>query len=79
MVQGDVPLTAQRGEALPEGVGLDATGPTDPRALLDGGGALPFGGYKGGSIAFGALTDACFGYEDGYPGRRLPRPGKPSS
>lgn len=87
MAQGDVLLAAQRGEALPEGVGLDATGrpTTDPHALLDGGAALPFGGYKGASIAFmieiiaGALTGACFGYEDGsggYPGAQTSKAGQ---
>src|SRR5262249_25424850 len=42
MAQGDVLLAAQRGEALPAGVGLDAAGcpTTDPQALLDGGAAL---------------------------------------
>jgi delta1-piperideine-2-carboxylate reductase len=87
MAQGDVLLAAQRGEALPEGVGLDATGrpTTDPRALLEGGAALPFGGYKGASIAFmieiiaGALTGGCFGYEDGsggYPGAQTSKAGQ---
>jgi delta1-piperideine-2-carboxylate reductase len=87
MAQGDVLLAAQRGERLPEGVGLDAEGrpTTDPRALLEGGAALPFGGYKGASIAFmieivaGALTGACFGYEDwssGYPGAQTSKAGQ---
>ena len=69
MTQGDVLLAAQRGEMLPEGVGLDAAGrpTTDPRAMLGGGSALPSAGYKGSSIAFmieivaGALTGGCFG------------------
>jgi delta1-piperideine-2-carboxylate reductase len=72
MAQGDVLLAAQRGEMLPEGVGLDADGnpTTDPRVLLGGGSALPFGGHKGSSIALmievmaGALTGGCFGFED---------------
>jgi delta1-piperideine-2-carboxylate reductase len=72
MAQGDVLLAAQRGEMLPEGVGLDSAGrpTTDPHAVLDGGSALPFAGYKGSSIAFmieiiaGALTGGCFGFED---------------
>jgi delta1-piperideine-2-carboxylate reductase len=73
MAQGDVLLAAQRGERLPEGVGVDADGDptTDPHVLLEGGGAaLPFGDHKGSSIALmievmaGALTGACFGYED---------------
>jgi delta1-piperideine-2-carboxylate reductase len=65
-------LAAQRGETLPAGVGLDAKGrpTTNPRAMLDGGSALPFAGHKGSSIAFmieivaGALTGGCFGFED---------------
>jgi delta1-piperideine-2-carboxylate reductase len=72
MAQGDVLLAAQRGETLPEGVGLDSAGlpTTDPHAVLDGGSALPFADYKGSSIAFmieiiaGALTGGCFGFED---------------
>jgi delta1-piperideine-2-carboxylate reductase len=87
MAQGDVLLAARRGERLPEGVGLNAGGrpTTDPRALLEGGAALPFGGYKGASVAFmieivaGALTGACFGYEDrssGYPGAQTSKAGQ---
>ena len=72
IAQGEVLLTAQRGERLPEGVALDADGrpTTDPRAMLDGGSLLPFAGHKGSSIAFmieilaGALTGGCFGFED---------------
>ena len=87
MAQGDVLLADRRGEKLPDGVGLDAEGRStaDPRALLDGGAALPFGGYKGASIAFmieivaGALTGACFGYEDRsgeYPGAQTSKAGQ---
>jgi len=72
MAQGEVLLAAARGKRLPDGVALDAEGnpTTDPRAMLDGGSALPFAGYKGSSIAFmievlaGALTGGCFGFED---------------
>ena len=47
--------------------------------------ALPFGAYKGASIAFmieiiaGALTGACFGYEDRsdeYPGAQTSKAGQ---
>ena len=87
MAQGDVLLAARRGERLPKGVGLDAEGrpTTDPQALLEGGAALPFGDYKGASVAFmieivaGALTGACFGYEDRsseYPGAQTSRAGQ---
>jgi delta1-piperideine-2-carboxylate reductase len=80
MAHGEVLLAAEHGRRLPEGVGLDRSGSatTDPRAVLDGGTLLPFGGHKdsqkgshkGASIAFmveilaGALTGGCFGFED---------------
>jgi delta1-piperideine-2-carboxylate reductase len=88
MAQGDVLLAAQRGERLPEGVGVDADGKptTDPHSLLDGrGSALPFGGHKGSSIALmievmaGALTGGCFGFEDRsleYPGAQTSKAGQ---
>jgi delta1-piperideine-2-carboxylate reductase len=87
MAQGEILLAAQRGEILPQGVGLDAGGrpTTDPRAVLDGGSILPFGGYKGSSIAFmievlaGALTGGPFGFEDRsheYPGAQTPKAGQ---
>ncbi|HRA23420.1 MAG TPA: Ldh family oxidoreductase [Usitatibacteraceae bacterium] len=71
MSQGDVLLAAREGRAIPEGVGVDAKGrpTTDPKAVLDGGALLPFGGHKGASIAFAveilaaALTGAPFGFE----------------
>jgi delta1-piperideine-2-carboxylate reductase len=87
MAQGEVLLAAERGLALPEGVGLDSGGraTTDPRAVLDGGTLLPFGGHKGASIAFmieilaGALTGGCFGFEDRsgeFPGAQTPKAGQ---
>ena len=87
MAQGEILLAAQRGDMLPEGVGLDADGrpTTDPRAVLDGGSILPFGGHKGSSIAFmieiiaGALTGGPFGFEDRsheYPGAQTPKAGQ---
>jgi delta1-piperideine-2-carboxylate reductase len=76
---GDVRRHANDGLPLPEGAGLDRDGnpTTDPRALLDGGAMLPFGGAKGGSIALmvevmaAAVAGGNFGYEDrsaGFPG-----------
>lgn len=49
MAQGDVLLAAQRGEVLPEEVGLDSAGrpTTDPCAMLDSGSALPFTATRG--------------------------------
>jgi delta1-piperideine-2-carboxylate reductase len=87
MAHGEVLLAAQRGKMLPEGVRLDADGrpTTDPRAVLDGGSILPFGGHKGSSIAFmveilaGALTGGPFGFEDrspAYPGAQTPKSGQ---
>jgi delta1-piperideine-2-carboxylate reductase len=87
IAQGEVLLAAERGMPLPEGVGLDAAGrPTrDPRAVLDGGSLIPFGGHKGSSIAFmieilaGALTGGCFGFEDRsaeYPGAQTSKAGQ---
>ena len=54
MAQGEILLAAQRGDMLPEGVGLDADGrpTTNPHAVLGGGSILPFGRHKGASIAF---------------------------
>ncbi len=52
MARGEVMMAAQAGRTVPDGVGIDAEGkPTkDPEAILKGA-QLPFGGYKGGSIA----------------------------
>ncbi len=52
MARGEVQIAARDDHALPAGVGLDAGGnpTTDPQAVLDGV-MLPFGGYKGSSIA----------------------------
>lgn len=87
IAQGEVLLAAERGVPLPAGIGLDAEGRAtrDPRAMLDGGSLLPFGGHKGSSIAFmieilaGALTGGCFGFEDRsaeYPGAQTPKAGQ---
>ena len=52
MARGEIQITARDGRKVPDGVGIDAEGnPTnDPEAILAGA-QLPFGGYKGGSIA----------------------------
>lgn len=73
--QGDVLLAAQQGHAVPPGVGCDAEGrpTTDPKAILEGGALLPFGGPKGASLAVmvevlaAALTGAPFAFEDASP------------
>lgn len=69
--RGDVQLAALDGEAVPVGTGLNQKGePTqDPKAILEGGTLLPFGGYKGASIAMmveilaAALTGGQFSWE----------------
>ncbi|HEX2825676.1 MAG TPA: Ldh family oxidoreductase [Burkholderiales bacterium] len=52
MARGDITIAARDGRALPPGIGIDASGEpaTDPAAVLKGA-QLPFGGYKGTSIA----------------------------
>lgn len=52
MARGEVMIAAREGHDLPEGAGIDADGnpSTDPNAVLKGA-LLPFGGYKGASIA----------------------------
>jgi len=46
---GKIAVAAAKGERIPEGLLLDEQGrpTTDPKALLEGGTLLPFGGYKG--------------------------------
>ncbi len=53
MARGELQLAARDGHAVPETAGIDAEGrpTTDPRAILEGGAQLPFGGYKGAAIA----------------------------
>lgn len=71
--RGEVMVAARDGHAVPPGVGLDASGnpTTDPKAILDGGVMLPFGGYKGAAISLmvellaGALIGDVFSFEAG--------------
>jgi delta1-piperideine-2-carboxylate reductase len=53
MAKGEIMIAARDGYSVPPGVGLDSKGAetTDPKAILDGGMVLPFGGYKGANIA----------------------------
>ncbi len=53
MARGDIQIHARDGKPVPLGVGIDKDGnPTeDPKAILDGGAQLAFGGHKGSSIA----------------------------
>lgn len=70
MARGEVMIAARQGHDLPEGVGIDAQGnpATDPNEILKGA-LLPYGGYKGASIAMmvellaGALIGEQMSYE----------------
>jgi delta1-piperideine-2-carboxylate reductase len=72
IAHGEVLLARRDGRALPPGVALDRDGQptTDPDAMIQGGALLPFGGYKGASIALmveimsAAVTGGHFGFED---------------
>ena len=52
MARGEVMIAARDGRELPVGAGIDANGSptTDPNKVLEGA-LLPYGGYKGASIA----------------------------
>ncbi len=87
LAHGDVQLAARAGQLLPEGCGVDAQGrPTrEPRAVLDGGALLPFGGHKGSALSMmvellaAALTGGnfSFGFDwSGHPGAQTPRTGE---
>jgi delta1-piperideine-2-carboxylate reductase len=87
MANGDVRIAAREGRQLPPGTGVDAEGrpTTDPRAVLEGGALLPFGGHKGSSIAMmiellaAALTGGNFSFEfdwSTHPGAETPRTGQ---
>jgi len=84
---GDLRIAAREGSTLSENAGVDRFGhPTaDPRAILDGGALLPFGGYKGASIALmveilaAALTGGQFAHQvdfSRHPGAETPRTGQ---
>jgi delta1-piperideine-2-carboxylate reductase len=76
MSQGELLRAMREGRRIPEGIGVDAHGQptTDPKAILEGGALMPFGGVKGASIAFmievlaSALTGSPFGFESPPPG-----------
>lgn len=87
MANGDVQIAMREGRQLPPGTGVDSEGnpTTDPKAVLDGGALLPFGGYKGGSIAMmmeimgAALAGSDFSFEidwSDYPGAATPHGGQ---
>ena len=70
IARGEIMIHQRDGEPLPEAWGIDADGnpTTDPAAALKGA-QLPFGGYKGASIALmiellaGALVGDLFSFE----------------
>ncbi len=80
---GDVQIAAREGHQLPPGSGVDREGKptTDPKAVLDGGALLSFGGYKGSSIGMmmeimaAGLAGGRFSYEvdfSQHPGAATP-------
>lgn len=84
IAQGDVQIAAREGHMLAEGIGVDRDGQptTDPKAVLDGGALLPFGGYKGSSMAMmmeimaAALAGGNFSFEvdfSDHPGATTPK------
>ncbi|WP_248803468.1 Ldh family oxidoreductase [Pseudomonas sp. MWU13-2100] len=87
MAHGDVQIAAREGRSLPPGIGVDRDGqPTcDPKAILDGGALLPFGGHKGSALSMmvellaAALTGGNFSFEfdwSKHPGAKTPWTGQ---
>ncbi len=87
IAHGDVQIAAREGHELKPGMGVDADGQptTDPKAILNGGALLPFGGHKGNSIALmveilsAALTGGYFSGEfdwSGHKGAQTPYTGQ---
>ncbi|AQT94060.1 Ldh family oxidoreductase [Pseudomonas azotoformans] len=87
IAHGDVQIAARKGELLPPGMGVDSLGqPTrDPKAILEGGALLPFGGHKGSALSMmvellaAALTGGNFSFEFNWadhPGARTPWTGQ---
>ncbi|WP_426221735.1 Ldh family oxidoreductase [Pseudomonas sp. DWRC2-2] len=87
IAHGDVQIAARKGERLPPGMGVDGLGqPTqDPKAILEGGALLPFGGHKGSALSMmvellaAALTGGNFSFEfnwSDHPGARTPWTGQ---
>jgi len=87
IAHGDVQIAARKGEKLPPGMGVDSLGqPTqDPKAILEGGALLPFGGHKGSALSMmvellaAALTGGNFSFEfdwSNHPGAKTPWTGQ---
>ena len=88
---GDIQIAAREGRSVPEGFGVDSNGqPTcDPKAILQGGALLPFGGehgnHKGSALSMmvellaAALTGGNFSFEfdwKQHPGAQTPYTGQ---
>jgi len=87
MAYGDIKIAARDGHPIPPGSGVDKHGieTTDPAAIVDGGHLLPFGSYKGSSIAMmvevlaAAVTGGQFSFEvdwSAHSGAEIPRTGE---
>ncbi|PBJ18084.1 (2R)-3-sulfolactate dehydrogenase (NADP(+)) [Pseudomonas sp. ACN8] len=87
IAHGDVQIAAREGKHLPEGMGVDSLGQptTDPKAILEGGALLPFGGHKGSALSMmvellaAALTGGNFSFEfdwKNHPGAKTPWTGQ---
>jgi len=87
IAHGDVQIAARKGERLPPGMGVDSLGQptTDPKAVLEGGALLPFGGHKGSALSMmvellaAALTGGNFSFEfdwSNHPGAKTPWTGQ---
>lgn len=87
IAHGDVQIAARKGEKLQTGMGVDSLGqPTqDPKAILEGGALLPFGGHKGSALSMmvellaAALTGGNFSFEfdwSNHPGAKTPWTGQ---
>lgn len=87
LANGDVQIAARENRQLPPGIGVDSQGQptTDPKAVLNGGALLPFGGHKGSSIALmveilgAALTGGFFSGEfdwSSHEGAQTPKTGQ---
>src|SRR5690554_210256 len=87
IAHGDVQIAAREGRELPPGYGVDSAGRAtcDPKAILDGGALLPFGGHKGSALSMmvellaGALTGGNFSFDfdwSRHPGAQTPWTGQ---
>jgi L-2-hydroxycarboxylate dehydrogenase (NAD+) len=82
LARGNVYVAAQAGKSILPGLALDSAGrpTTDPKALIDGGTMLPFGGVKGAALSMlmdilgGVFSGAAFGGDVGNPHMNFERP-----